>query len=72
VGLVQIHWAAAPARRRWRPRGGDYWIYVVVNCKSSAERHLIQDPPCKLNPKEEVSVVRYMVRQDDRKGAAER
>ena len=34
------------------------------------EPHLIQDPASKLNPKEKVSVVRYMVGQADWKKAA--
>ena len=51
--------------------GKDYWLYVVVNCKTKPELHLIQDPAGKLNPEEEVSVVRYMVRQDDWRRAAE-
>ena len=49
----------------------DYWLYIVVNCKSDPELHLIQKPASKLNPKEEVSVVRYMVGQRDWKQAAE-
>jgi hypothetical protein len=51
--------------------GKDYWLYVVVNCRSKPELHLIQDPASKLSPKEEVSVVRYMVGQDDWKRASE-
>lgn len=51
--------------------GKDYWLYVVVNCKSDPQLHLIQDPASKLSPKEEVSVVRYMVGQGDWKQAAE-
>lgn len=50
--------------------GKDYWLYIVVNCRSQPELHLIQDPASKLNPKEEVSVVRYMVGQGDWKKAA--
>ncbi len=50
--------------------GKDYWLYVVVNCKSNPQLYLIQDPASKLNPKEEVSVVRYMVGQGDWKQAA--
>ena len=50
--------------------GNDYWLYVVVNCKSDPELHIIQDPASKLNPKEEVSVVRYMVGQKDWQQAA--
>ncbi len=43
--------------------GKDYWLYVVVNCKTKPELYLIQDPASKLNPKEEVSVVRYVISQ---------
>ncbi|MGO9108687.1 MAG: hypothetical protein ACLP9L_05590 [Thermoguttaceae bacterium] len=51
--------------------GEDYWLYVVVNCKTQPELYLIQDPASKLNPKEEASVVRYMVGQDDWRQAAD-
>ncbi len=51
--------------------GKDYWLYVVVNCKAKPELHVIQDPASKLSPREEVSVVRYMVGWDDWKKAAE-
>jgi superfamily II DNA or RNA helicase len=50
--------------------GKDYWLYVVVNCKANPELFLIQDPASKLHPKEEVSVVRYMVGQNDWQKAA--
>ena len=50
--------------------GKDYWLYVVVNCKTRPELYLIQDPAAKLNPKEEMSVVRYMVGTEDWKKAA--
>ena len=50
--------------------GKDYWLYVVVNCKTNPQLHLIRDPASKLHPKEEVSVVRYMVGQGDWKKAA--
>jgi superfamily II DNA or RNA helicase len=43
--------------------GKDYWLYVVVNCKTQPELFLIQDPASKLSPREEVSVVRYMIGQ---------
>lgn len=49
----------------------DYWLYIVVNCKLTPELHLIQNPASKLNPKEEVSVVRYMVGPQDWQKAAE-
>ena len=51
--------------------GMDYWLYVVVNCKSRPELHTIQDPASKLHPKEEVSVVRYVVPKDDWQKAVE-
>jgi len=51
--------------------GKDYWLYVVVNCRTEPELHLIQNPAAKLDPREEVSVVRYMVGQDDWKKASE-
>jgi predicted DNA-binding transcriptional regulator YafY len=51
--------------------GQDYWLYIGVNCKTKPEPHLIQDPGSKLDPKEEVTVVRYMVGQTDWQHAAE-
>jgi hypothetical protein len=42
----------------------------VVNCKTNPELYLIQDPASKLSPKEEISVVRYVVGQRDWKQAA--
>jgi superfamily II DNA or RNA helicase len=50
--------------------GTDYWLYVVVNCKGNPQLYLIQDPASKLHPKEEVSVVRYLVGQGEWKQAA--
>jgi len=53
--------------------GKDYWLYVVVNCRKKPELYLIQDPASKLSPKEEVSVVRYVVGSDEwRRVAAKR
>ena len=48
----------------------EYWLYVVAHCKSDPQMYLIQDPASKLHPKEEVSVVRYMVGQGEWKQAA--
>ena len=50
--------------------GKDYWLYIVTDCKGTPCLHQIQDPASKLNPKEEVSVVRYMVATQDWKRAA--
>jgi superfamily II DNA or RNA helicase len=52
--------------------GTDYWLYVVVHCKTNPQLYLIQDPASKLHPKEEVSVLRYMVGQGDWQQAADR
>lgn len=51
--------------------GKDYWLYVVVNCRTAPQLFLIQDPASKLNPKEEVSVVRYMVDQKNWQSVAD-
>jgi len=45
--------------------GKDYWLYIVTHCKSDPQLQMIQDPANKLTPNEEVSVVRYVVRQSD-------
>lgn len=50
--------------------GKDYWLYVAVNCKTKPELYLIQDPASKLSPREEVSVVRYVIGHNDWKRAA--
>jgi superfamily II DNA or RNA helicase len=50
--------------------GKDYWLYVVVNCKTEPELFLIQDPASKLVPRDEVKVVRYVVAQPDWQRAA--
>lgn len=50
--------------------GKDYWLYIVVNCESNPELFMIQDPASKLKPTEEISVVRYMVAQEDWQQAA--
>ena len=64
IALTPNEWIKA---QRFRE---DYWLYVVVNCKSNPELHIIRDPGSKLNPKEEVSVVRYMVGLKDWQKAA--
>jgi len=50
--------------------GKDYWLYIVTDCKTNPHLHLIQDPASKLSPKEEMSVVRYMVGVQDWQKAA--
>ena len=51
--------------------GEEYWLYVVTNCKTSPQLHRIQNPAAKLEPTEEVSIVRYMVDSKDWKKVKE-
>lgn len=50
--------------------GADYWLYIVIDCRGEPQLHIIQDPAAKLSPKEEMSVVRYVVGQTDWQRAA--
>jgi len=43
----------------------EYWLYVVTNCKSNPQLHRIQNPAAKLQPTEEVSIVRYMIENSE-------
>ncbi len=45
--------------------GEQYWLYVVSNCRSRPELFLIHNPASKLTPREEVSVVRYLIDKTD-------
>jgi hypothetical protein len=45
--------------------GADYWLYVVVNCRDAPKLHIVQNPATKLTPKEELSIVRYVVQKED-------
>lgn len=45
--------------------GDEYWLYIVTNCRSNPQLHMIQNPAAKLSPTEEVSIVRYMVSEKD-------
>jgi hypothetical protein len=42
-----------------------YRLSVVVDCKIKPDLYLIEDPASKSNPREEVSVVRYMIELGD-------
>jgi hypothetical protein len=42
--------------------GADYWLYVVVDCKTEPRLYLLHDPAAVLRPDEELEVVRYIVR----------
>jgi superfamily II DNA or RNA helicase len=42
--------------------GADYWLYIVVNCKTEPQLYVLQNPAAVLRPEEELEVVRYIVR----------
>lgn len=42
--------------------GKEYWLYVVANAATKPELYIMQDPASHLNPDEEVSTVRYIVK----------
>ncbi|MEO1618682.1 MAG: helicase-related protein [Planctomycetota bacterium] len=65
VALTPNEWIKA---QRFRE---NYWLYVVVNCRTNPELHIIRDPASKLHPTEEFSVVRYMVGENDWQQASE-
>jgi hypothetical protein len=39
----------------------EYWLYVITNATKNPELYTIQNPAAKLQPEEEVEVVRYIV-----------
>ena len=41
--------------------GNEYWLYIITNATKNPELYTIQDPAAKLQPEEEVEVVRYIV-----------
>lgn len=59
VVLTPNEWIAA------KRLGESYWLYIVTHALSEPQLHLVQNPAAKLNPGEEVSVVRYVVAQED-------
>lgn len=42
--------------------GNEYWLYVVANAATEPELYIMQDPASHLKPDEEVSIVRYIVK----------
>jgi hypothetical protein len=50
--------------------GDEYWLYIVANAANKPELYMIQNPATKLKPDEEVSIVRYIVK--DWKNTAKR
>jgi len=41
--------------------GNEYWLYIIINTTKNPKLYTIQNPAEKLQPKEEVEVVRYIV-----------
>lgn len=56
-----------------RRLGPDYWLYVVTGARNpaTAQVHGIQDPASRLNPEPQAQIVRYRVKRDDWKQAAD-
>jgi len=40
----------------------EYWLYIVVNASTNPQLYTIQNPALHLKPEEEVSIVRYIVK----------
>ena len=64
VALTPNEWLTA---RRFQD---EYWLYVVENAATDPVLYVLQNPAERLQPQEEVQIVRYVVR--DWKEKAER
>lgn len=42
--------------------GEEYWLYVVTNAGTEPELYILQNPSAHLKPEEEISIVRYIVK----------
>jgi len=40
----------------------EYWLYIVVTAASKPVLYVIQNPALHLKPQEEISIVRYIVK----------
>lgn len=58
VALTRNEWIKA---QRFE---GDYWLYIVVNCKREPQLYVLRNPAAVLRPEEELEVVRYIVRME--------
>mgnify|MGYP005840679579 CR=1 FL=1 len=52
--------------------GEEYWLYIVANTARNPELYIINNPAAKLQPSEEISIVRYMVSASDWSSNAQR
>ncbi|WP_176233468.1 helicase-related protein [Candidatus Hakubella thermalkaliphila] len=64
VALTPNEWLMAKRLKE------EYWLYVIVNTATHPELYVIQNPATHLKPEEEVSIVRYIVK--DWKNKSER
>lgn len=64
IALTPNEWLMAQRLR------DDYWLYVVVNAAANPELYVIQNPAAHLKPEEEVSIVRYIIKDWKNKAEA--
>jgi len=50
---------------------GDYWLYIVIDARTSPKLYIIQNPAERLKTREEIKVVRILVNAEDWKRVAE-
>ncbi len=55
VALTRNEWIKA---QRF---GEDFWLYIVVNCKTEPQLYVLHDPAAVLRPGEDLEAVRYIV-----------
>ncbi|MGH7799462.1 MAG: helicase-related protein [Thermodesulfobacteriota bacterium] len=56
VALTPNEWLMAQRLRE------ESWLYIVINAASNPELYVMQNPALHLNPEEEISIVRYIVK----------
>jgi len=56
VALTPNEWLMAQRLKE------EYWLYVVVNAVTNPELYVVQNPALHLKPEEEISIVRYIVK----------
>ena len=56
ITLTPNEWLMAQRLRN------EYWLYAVMKASTTPELYLIQNPDSRLEPEEEVSIVRYIVK----------
>jgi len=56
VSLTPNEWLMAQRLKE------EYWLYVVINAATNPELYVIQNPALHLKPEEEISIVRYIIK----------